>query len=354
MTRNNPALLMEQLLHRVEGIQSDVWRLNMEHWEWNSGVCLFGIIKAYEATHQEQYLRFLREWYDRNAPRRKSGSVNTVISANVALLLLQETGDRQYEEVCEEYVDWCLRTALKTSNGGFAHVWSEGGLEDYKNQLWIDSLFMACLFMLRYGAYKGNEELLRAAREQFDIHIRCQFDQEAELFYHGYHCVSGKPLGEFWGRGNGWAAASLVELLEHELASQVDNSPYTQVFRRLMERAYGLRLPDGTLRTLLVVEDAYSESTATELFAYAALKGARLGVLDERFEAWGRETAEALSAQLSQNIIPQRASGGTDCQGREGYLQVPYTETLYAYGIPLMLLSESLLPGGKLQETAHV
>ncbi|WP_181592660.1 hypothetical protein [Paenibacillus sp. YN15] len=36
------------------------------------------------------------------------------------------------------------------------------------------------------------------------------------------------------------------------------------------------------------------------------------------------------------------ASGGTDCQEKAGYLKVPYAQTLYAYGIVLMLFSEAL------------
>ncbi|QCT04326.1 hypothetical protein E6C60_3616 [Paenibacillus algicola] len=345
--------LLERLLHRVEGIESDVWRLRMDFWEWNSGVCLFGIIKAYEATGEKKYLSFLSEWYDRNVEQRKTGSVNTVIPANVALLLLKETGDAKYAAICEEYADWCLNVSLKTTNGGLAHVWSEGGLEDYKNQLWIDSLFMAGLFMLRYGAWSRNEKLLAAGKEQFDIHIRSQFDPEAGLFYHGYHCLEQKPLGEFWGRGNGWAAASLIELIENQGVDS-EEGRYVEVFQRLMEKGYQLRLKDGMLRTLPELEEAYPEATATALFGYAALKGVRLGILEHKFEAWGRQTTETLAQHVSEEGIPQSASGGTDCQEKEGYLQVPYTETLYAYGVLFMLYGEAIKLTEESQETADV
>ncbi|MDF2923282.1 MAG: hypothetical protein K0R57_2196 [Paenibacillaceae bacterium] len=344
---------MDRILNRIGHVQPDHWNLKLDDWEWNAGVCLYGIQKAAVATKDGRYESFMEAWFDRNAEKRKTGSVNTVIPANGALCLYKLRGERRYLDICSQYADWCLNKALRTSNGGLAHVWSEGGLEDYRNQLWIDSLFMAGIFMIRYGMWSHNEPLVRAGMEQFDIHIRCQFDPQARLFYHGYHCIDNKTLGEFWGRGNGWAAVSLVELLD-ELGSgsgEASSSAganvsgwargYREVFLKLMERAYRLRLDDGMLRTLPEEPEAYPELTATALFGYAALKGARLGILDERFREWGMQAVDASWTHSTEEGEVMLASGGTDCQEKAGYLRVPYAQTLYAYGIVLLLFSEA-------------
>jgi len=317
------------------------WNTRIDDWNWNAGVAVYGAVRAYEATGNPLYKKWLKAWLHKNAPRRIVGSVNTVIGAFAALCLHREDGDPEYSALCSEYADWCLGNAVRTTNGGFAHVWESGGLDDYRNQLWIDSLFMAGQFMLRFGVYDGRAALVEEGLRQFEIHLKCQFDEDQALFSHGYHCLEEKRLGAFWGRGNGWAAASMADLLEALRDSDHDLTYFRDVFIRQMDRAIGLKTESGMLRTLLPEEGAYEETTATALFGIAALKGYRLGILDERFLAWGRETVRATIGEIAENGQVLRASGGTDCQGRAGYLEVPYAETLFTYGIVLALMAEA-------------
>ena len=109
-----------------------------------------------------------------------------------------------------------------------------------------------------------------------------------------------------------------------------------------MEKAYTLKNEEGMLRTIISDSEAYYEMTTTMLFGYAALKGYRLGLLDEKFFRWGVETVKTTIENITPEGYVLKTSGGTDCQEREGYLQVPYVETKYSSGILLMLLSEYL------------
>ncbi|RTE10288.1 glycoside hydrolase family 88 protein [Paenibacillus whitsoniae] len=42
-----------------------------------------------------------------------------------------------------------------------------GGPDDYKNQIWIDTLIMAGIFMLRFALYDHNEACIEKALKQF-------------------------------------------------------------------------------------------------------------------------------------------------------------------------------------------
>ncbi|NOU62848.1 hypothetical protein GC096_02145 [Paenibacillus sp. LMG 31461] len=321
---------------------------DLHYWEWTPGVGMYGVIKAYEGTKQERFATFIKQWAVDNSSKIKFGSVNWVVPANVLHSAYQQTGHIGYLKSCQEVADWCVHRALLTSNGGFAHVWGEGagGLDDYKNQLWIDTLFMAGVFMLRFGLADQNEACIAEALKQFDIHIECQFDREYNLFYHGYHCLDGNTLGEHWGRGNGWAAVSLVELLGLLQDHPYEISGYGEIFQRQMESVFELRRDeDGMLRTLLREKTSYLETSASALFAYAALKGQRLGILDDKFRIWGEQMVyEIITHHLSDEGAVLHASGGTDCQEKEGYLKVPYQIRQYTNGIMLMLLTEVLEP----------
>ncbi|KAI7259546.1 hypothetical protein KC345_g10286, partial [Hortaea werneckii] len=335
---------LDKLWNKLHGIEEHD---GLNHWEWVQGVALYGVIKAYEETGQNRYGAFLQQWAADHAHSIRHGSVNWVAPANALLSAYQETGDPELGKLCREVADYSVHEALRTTNGGFAHVWGPGagGLDDYRNQLWIDTLFMAGIYILRFGLFDQNRTCLEEALHQFDIHIDCQFDPDRGLFAHGYHCLDKTPLGEHWGRGNGWAAVSVIELLGLMKGQPYATTRYEEVFKRQMESVYRLRMKDGMLRTLLDVEESYLETSASALFAYAALKGYRLGILDEKFRSWGIEiTGELLAKHLAEDGTVLHASGGTDCQDAAGYLRVPYAPRQYSTGIGMMLF-RVLLPG---------
>lgn len=332
---------IDSIFNKIRNQKSDAWNLNIHRWDWSCGVGLYGLLKAFEATGDEKYIHFIRQWFDQNGPNHAFGSVNNVAPANAVLLLAENSEDPQYEKVCQAYADWCTKTALRTSNDGLAHVW-EGGDEDYKNQLWIDTMFMAGIYLLKYGRYKNDPAIIEEALHQYGLHMGCLLDPQSELFYHAYHCVNKTFLGEHWGRGNGWMVVSLVELLQTLKDSAYDLDRTISVFKRVMEKAYSLRLESGMLRTLLLVEESYPETTCTALFGYAAWKGYTLGILDERFLEWGKTIGETIADFVSEDGNILFCSYGTNPESKEIYMTRPCDQSLYADGIVMMLLSLSL------------
>jgi unsaturated rhamnogalacturonyl hydrolase len=338
----------KRILEAMLTQKSDAWNLSLSHWDWSQGVGLYGITRMYEWSGNRAYAHFLRDWFRQHAGLRQFGSVNYVCLANSALMLLkleEELPEQEvelYRSICEEFAEWCLNKALLTANGGFAHVWGKGGLDDYKNQLWIDTVFMAGIFMIDYGLYAGWPELVEAGIRQYDIHSGCLYNPETGLFYHGYHALDHKQLGEHWGRGNGWMAASLAELLRLLEGTRYDNERFRSMFLIFMENAYRLRTEEGMLRTVLSLESSYTETTATALFGYAALLGAELGILPGAMNEWGHQAAQQVLRRITPRGEVEEASGGTDCQELEGYLHIPFIQSLYAYGTVLMVLAAEL------------
>lgn len=311
---------------------------DLNYWEWNSGVGVFGVRKAYEKTKDIAYLDFMKEWFDRNGgDDRYRGSVNCVIPCGMALALYRLTGDERYRAVCDEYADWAQNVSVKTKNGGIAHVWSIGGIEDYKNQLWADSVFMAGIFLVEYAKEIADDSLMDFATNQVKIHLESLYDKDAQLFNHGYHALEDKRLGGHWGRGNGWLAASLVEIMS-VLGTDALDGYLKSIFTEFMERAYSLRDEGGLLHTLLDEPRSYTEATASMLFGYAASAGYELGILDERFSRWSRDIYDALEFDADGTV--NNCSGGTDCfLELESYFTIPCVKSNYADGIALMFLS---------------
>lgn len=336
---NNAAKKMRTLLDTMRLIMEEkLPGRDMNYWEWPSGVGLFGVAKAYEKTTDNAYLDFMKDWFEKNGgDDRYRGSVNCVIPCCMALYLYRLTGDERCRAVCDEYADWAQNVSVKTKNGGIAHVWSIGGIEDYKNQLWADSVFMAGIFLVAYAKELGDEKMMEFAISQVKIHLESLYDEEAGLFNHGYHAPEDSRLGGHWGRGNGWLAASLAEIM-CILGADAQNGYFKKIFVDFMERAYSLRGEGGLLHTLLDVPQSYTEATASMLFGYAASVGYELGVLDEKFSVWSQDILTALEFDTDGTV--NSCSGGTDCfLELEKYFTIPFVKSNYADGITLMFLS---------------
>ena len=89
--------------------------------------------------------------------------------------------------------------------------------------MWLDSVYMASLFLSRYGIYSGDERFLEMAEKQFTLMWEHNRDKKTGLLYHAWD-ASGKEAWadekgcspEFWGRALGWymaTSALLAELL---------------------------------------------------------------------------------------------------------------------------------------------
>ena len=86
---------------------------------------------------------------------------------------------------------------------------------DFPEQAWADTLFMAAFFLLRVGVKLKDEEIIEDALNQYYWHIHYLQNPETGLYYHGYnlsliHIFSGdcgSQTGENLRGGEGRAAS---------------------------------------------------------------------------------------------------------------------------------------------------
>ncbi|MCF3650580.1 glycoside hydrolase family 88 protein [Synoicihabitans lomoniglobus] len=333
---------MWAIFDKLRLIKSRAWNLDINRWDWSSGVGLWGVMRCHEVLGDARCLDFLVSWVEQNMAGRVKGSVNHVLPAYIVEYLWRVQGDERYRKICDEYAEWCLDQATRTDNGGLAHVWP-GGQDDYRHQLWVNSTFMAGMFMLRYGAELPNEALFDDGCRQYQIHLESLYDAKIGLFFHGYHCQLRGPIGDYWGRGNGWMVASLTEGLswlppDHSLRESAE-----RIFQATMQRALSLKTADGRLRVMPLVDDAYPESTCSALFGFAALRGFRRGLLPRAFLDWGLQLSKTMGDLISEDGRVANCSHSANPDSMEAYLQRPCEQSLYADGIMLAFLAEAII-----------
>jgi rhamnogalacturonyl hydrolase YesR len=182
----------------------------------------------------------------------------------------------------------------RTPTGGF---WHRAPI--YKNQMWLDGIYMADTFYATYTAYfePGNSTAWEDIALQFDLVEQHCRNHTSNLLQHGYSedktAVWADPVTgaspHVWDRAVGWYFVALVEVLE---VYPKTYPGYARLQGYLTTLADGVqKAQDASGGWWLIMDEPYPgmkgnyiESSATAMFTYAYLKGIRLGLLEPEYK----------------------------------------------------------------------
>jgi rhamnogalacturonyl hydrolase YesR len=149
-----------------------------------------------------------------------------------------------------------------------------GGLTS-QTRYWIDDIYM--IGSLQVQAYRatGNEIYLDRAALEINSYLE-ELQQPNGLFYHGTEA----PF--YWGRGNGWVAAGLAELLLELPESNIHYKAILAGYKKMMNALLKFQAEDGMWRQLIDHKEAWKETSSTAMFGYAMAVGVKKGLLPEK------------------------------------------------------------------------
>jgi len=140
---------------------------------------------------------------------------------------------------------------------------------------WVDDTFMVgCLQIEAYRATKDPKYADRAAMQLAAYLDKLQ--KTNGLFFHG------PEVPHYWGRGNGWFAVSLAEVL---ISLPPDHPQYARLmegYRKMMAGLKAYQVPSGLWRQIIDDDQAWVETSGTGMFTYAMIIGVRHGWLDAK------------------------------------------------------------------------
>jgi unsaturated rhamnogalacturonyl hydrolase len=294
-------------------------RMDMS-WDWPCGVAYYGIAEAYEITKKEEYLDFLKERVDELIELGLPvWTVNTCAMGHCLITLYEATKEEAYLDIIRSKVAYLRTDALRFGDQVLQHTVSASN--DFPEQCWADTLFMAAFFLLRVGVMTKDEELITDALNQYYWHIQYLQDEKTGLWYHGYnHITKDHMSGFYWGRANCWAAYTMSKvgliLPECYLYPQ-----FLEIVGSLNEQLSALKLlqtEHGLWRTLLNDEDSYEELSASAGIAAAmTLKGNPLHI------KYIDKAIKGVLAHVAPDGRLTDVSGGTAVmKDRDGYRNI--------------------------------
>lgn len=140
---------------------------------------------------------------------------------------------------------------------------------------WIDDMYMITAVQMQAYRATGDKKYLERAATTMVAYLD-KLQQPNGLFFHA-------PDAQFyWGRGNGWQAAGMSELLlelpkRHPLRPRI-----VKGYNLMMESLLKYQGEDGLWKQLMDKPDSWAETSATGMFTFAFVTGVKEGWLPKK------------------------------------------------------------------------
>ena len=273
-------------------------------WSYYIGVVMEGLYYLYEAgegkVYRDYVLSYLHAVETNGSLNEYAGYVvgHGLDCYKTASLLpfffedkeLKALADKLFDDLAhvnERYTEQCL-------GFNYWHVWDNGKPPRYK--VWLDGLYMGQVFLARYAKKTGNEQELNKIAGRFKWINENLGNPATGLLY---HAGNGRDdvCPFHWLRACGWYAMAQVDVLEC-LPEGETKEELKKDFAAFCENMLRYQTESGMW--LNVIDDVEgggnrAESSGTAMMAYTMLKGARLGLIDEKFSAAGEKAFNTLT-----------------------------------------------------------
>lgn len=145
----------------------------------------------------------------------------------------------------------------------------------HQTRFWIDDMWM--IGVLQVQAYRATKNPVYLDRAALEISVYLEkLQQQNGLFFHG-------PEAHFyWGRGNGWVAAALAELLSELPKDHARYSVIEKRYKIMMKSLLTYQAASGMWRQLVDHPESWEESSATAMFGFAMAVGVERKILKSR------------------------------------------------------------------------
>lgn len=291
-------------------------------WNYIDGCMITALLCAAEITGEEKYADFAERFIDYYVAEdgsirgysQEKHNLDDVNEGRVLFDLYKKTGKEKYKKAILLLHEQ-LEKQPRTNTGNFWHKLI------YPNQIWLDGLYMAQVFSVRFQKEFGDGDYSDAVM-QFKNVRRLMFDENKKLYYHGCDCSrsafwADRETGRsknFWLRAIGWFCISLIDNIDY-IDDESAKKELCAIFSEAIDGISQYADAETGMYYQVVDQGAregnYLETSGSSMIAYAMMKGARLGVIDEKYAAMGKRTFDGICEKyLSVNDNGELNLGG--------------------------------------------
>jgi rhamnogalacturonyl hydrolase YesR len=215
------------------------------YWSYPTGVALLGLQRVFDLTGDRRLLDFVAENNAISAEhyaflRWQQAQFGRVFkTSGFEKLRRQVRFTPQEEELIEIIGDYVTKKQARLPDGSFWSPESPDG-----PTMWVDDMFMGVPFLVRWAEYKRDPAALDDAARQI-INYAARLQDRDGVFFHAYFVNEQRPNGFKWGRGNGWVAVAMAELLSALPGDHPRRAAVLDIYRRQMAGLRSRQDPSG-------------------------------------------------------------------------------------------------------------
>lgn len=272
----NPDSIGYKLANRFAATRKHALHMNRwigypETFVWN------GSLKFASLSHRKELLDSLTSRFDylkSHEPQYLPPMyhVDMNMFGSLPLLLYQLTGRKDYLQLGRPYADtqWILPDHPKATQ----QRWTNQGYS-WQTRLWIDDMYMITIVQVEAFRATGETAYYERAAKEMTLYLD-SLQRPNGLFYHA------PDVPYFWGRGNGWVAAGMTELLKVLPKSNRHYPTILSRYRKMMESLKKYQNEEGLWYQLIDKDDCWTETSGSAMFTYAMINGVKRGWLDKK------------------------------------------------------------------------
>lgn len=242
----------------------------------------------------------------------KPDHVDRTVFGSIPLELFRHTKNKCYLHYGIYYADeqWTLPAKASDEQKQLIDL----GLS-WQTRFWIDDMFMITQIQTQAYLATGNPEYINRAAHEMVVYLE-KIQTSNGLFYHS----ESAPF--YWGRGNGWMAAGMTNLLRYLPVENPNFDRIMQAYRLMMSTLKACQSASGMWHQLVDDSQAWEETSCTGMFTYAMITGVKKGWLNAaEYAPIARRGWLALVSHIDKNSDVNDVCEGTNISNsRQFYL----------------------------------
>ena len=256
--------------------KATVAAMAMERRDWEQGILAQALM---EAGDRERVILLTKAAIVQRTPDGRLGVVlsggptDPAMGGAAYAQAAEWTGDPAIRQAADGLLDWIRRKAPRNADGVLYHVFDAP-------EMWSDGFNGAPPFLAAMGCYDEAMAQIEGFRQRL-------WNPEKQLLAHIWD--DGKRQlkdGNFWGGGNGWAAAGLARVLRSlPRERRQDRERLGEFARQLVDGCLRRRRPDGLFHDVVDQPATFVETNLAQMLAYAIYEGVAAAWLPASYRA---------------------------------------------------------------------
>jgi unsaturated rhamnogalacturonyl hydrolase len=186
------------------------------------------------------------------------------------------------QPIMDRYFDYIMNKEYRLPDGIFARN------RPQKNTIWLDDMFMGVPAIANMGKLTGETKYYDEAIKQIMLFADRMFMPEKGLYRHGWVEAMNPHPAFHWGRANGWALLTKVEVLDAIPEGYPGRDKVLALLQAHIQGLCSLQSGEGLWHQLLDRNDSYLETSASAIYVYCMAKAINEGWID--MLAYGSQT----------------------------------------------------------------